>query len=134
MNDGLKGTTGEDLRDIGGSQLLGRGLNRLDWAGDSKECQKVGDTESGKRAVPYRKTAYNVGKNVTMSTVVATENFSTETFSSRDEFEKHTQTSVEASGKYGAFPPVSKSPSAVTSRRSKSAKPRSTVTPCGYGN
>nr|BFE93728.1 hypothetical protein GCM10020185_42640 [Pseudomonas brassicacearum subsp. brassicacearum] len=90
MNDGLKGTTGEDLRDIGGSQLLGRGLNRLDWAGDSKECQKVGDTESGKRAVPYRKNSLQRReKNVTMSTVVATENFSTETFSSRDEFEKN---------------------------------------------
>ncbi len=53
MNDGLKGTAGEDLRDIGGSQLLGRGLNRLDWAGDSKECQKVGDTES-RANVPCR--------------------------------------------------------------------------------
>ncbi|ALI08032.1 MULTISPECIES: MAC/perforin domain-containing protein [Pseudomonas] len=103
MSDGLKGNAGDDVRDIGGSQLLGRGLNRLDWAGDSKECLKVGDTESGKRAVPYRKTSYNVGKNVTMSTVVANDNFSTETFASRDEFERHTQTSVEASGKYGAF-------------------------------
>lgn len=82
MSDGLKGNAGDDVRDIGGSQLLGRGLNRLDWAGDSKECLKVGDTESGKRAVPYRKTSYNVGKNVTMSTVVANDNFSTETFAS----------------------------------------------------
>ncbi|WP_260958054.1 MACPF domain-containing protein [Pseudomonas citri] len=100
MNNGLNAN---EPRDIGGSQLLGRGLNRLDWAGDNKECQKVGDTESGKRAVTYKQTSYNVGKNVTMSTVVSQDNFATETFSSRDEYEKHTQSSVEAAGKYGAF-------------------------------
>ena len=101
MNEGLMGAG--DVRDIGGSQLLGRGLNRLDWAGDSKECQKVGDTESGKRAVPYRNTSYNVGKNVTMSTVVSQDDFAIETFSSREDYEKHTQSSVEVAGKYGAF-------------------------------
>ncbi|EJL02303.1 hypothetical protein PflQ2_4938 [Pseudomonas fluorescens Q2-87] len=103
MSDGLMGNSSNDPRDIGGSQLLGRGLNRLDWAHESKECQKVGDTESGKRAVAYKQTSYNVGKNVTMSTVVAQDNFVTETFTSRDEYERHTQSSVEAAGKYGAF-------------------------------
>lgn len=103
MNEGLKGSSSNDPRDIGGSQLLGRGLNRLDWAGESKECQKVGDTESGKRAVPYKSTFYNVGKNVTMSTSVAKDDYAVETFSSRDEYERHTQSSVEAAGKYGAF-------------------------------
>ncbi|MDU9028347.1 hypothetical protein E3Z27_04695 [Pseudomonas mediterranea] len=102
MNEGLQGSA-TDLRDIGGSQLLGRGLNRLDWAGERQECQKVGDTESGKRAVPYKDTSYNVGKHVTMSTVVAQDNYTVETFSSRDDYESHTQSSVEAAGKYGAF-------------------------------
>ncbi|WP_248800126.1 MAC/perforin domain-containing protein [Pseudomonas sp. MWU13-2105] len=105
MSDGTKddaGSSDKAPRDIGGSQLLGRGLNRLDWAEESKECQKVGDTESGKRPVPYKNTVYNVGKHVTMTTVTK-ENYFTETFLSRDEYEKHTQSSVEVSGSYGAF-------------------------------
>src|SRR5450830_123977 len=105
MNDEVKdGVSSSDKapRDIGGSQLLGRGLNRLDWSEASKECQKVGDTESGKRPLPYKNTDYNVGKHVTM-TLVTTENYFTETFSSKDEYEKHTQSSVEVSGRYGAF-------------------------------
>jgi len=103
MNDGLIGGSSNEPRDIGGSQLLGRGLNRLDWAGESKECQKVGDTESGKRAVPYRQTTYNVGQNVAMSTAVAKDDHFVETFTSRDEYESHTQSKVQGSGKYGAF-------------------------------
>lgn len=102
MNEGIVSSANNTPRDVGGSQLLGRGLNRLDWAGDGKECQKVGDTESGKRPVPYKNTSYNVGKNVSMTTVTQ-EHFATETFASRDEYEKHTQSSVEAAGKYGAF-------------------------------
>jgi len=105
MSDGMQdGVNSADKtpQDIGGSQLLGRGLNRLDWAEKSKECQKVGDTESDKRAVPYKDTTYNVGKNVTV-TPVTQENHFIETFLSRDEYEKHTQSSVEVSGRYGAF-------------------------------
>ncbi|KIH81347.1 hypothetical protein UCMB321_4891 [Pseudomonas batumici] len=96
------GSSEKTPRDIGGSQLLGLGLNRLDWSEESKKCEKVGDTESGKRAVPYKDTFYNVGKHVTMTTVT-TESYFTETFLSRDEYEKHTQSSVEVSGRYGAF-------------------------------
>lgn len=57
MSDGMKegvGSSSKTPRDVGGSQLLGRGLNRLDWADSGKECQKVGDTETGKRPVPYK--------------------------------------------------------------------------------
>ena len=101
MTDGA-GSAGTTTRDIDGSQLLGRGLNRLDWAEAGKECHKVGDTEAGKRSVLCNGTEYNVGKHVTV-TQVTSENYFTETFSSRDEYEKHTQASVEVSGRYGAF-------------------------------
>ncbi|MBV6754205.1 hypothetical protein KV580_28235 [Pseudomonas chlororaphis] len=50
MKDGV-GSSDKAARDIGGSQLLGRGLNRLDWSEASKERQKVGDTETGKHPV-----------------------------------------------------------------------------------
>ncbi|MBI6852847.1 hypothetical protein YA0002_08725 [Pseudomonas cichorii] len=101
MSNGMKDGVGS-LDDIGGSQLLGRGLNRLDWAKDSKECLKVGDTEAGKHPVSYKGTDYNVGKHVIM-TPVTMETYFTETFSSKDEYEKHTQSSIEVSGRYGAF-------------------------------
>lgn len=101
MKDGVGSVDNEPL-DIGGSQLLGRGLNRLDWAKESNVCQMVGDTEVGKRLVPYNGTNYKVGKHVIM-TPLASEAYFTETFSSKDDYEKYTQTKIEVSGRYGAF-------------------------------
>ncbi|MGY2172433.1 MAC/perforin domain-containing protein [Pseudomonas gingeri] len=88
--------------DIGGSQLLGRGLNKLDWASESKECQKVGDTESAKRTVTHDNKSYSIGQHVTLDPM-SKEDYFTESFSSHDEYEKHTQSSIEAKGSYGAF-------------------------------
>ncbi|WP_419737439.1 MAC/perforin domain-containing protein [Pseudomonas sp. COR18] len=91
-----------ELTDISGSQLLGLGLNKLDWAGDSKECQKVGDTEFGKHPIKCLERTYSIGKHVTLD-LVTQEDYFTESFSSHEEYERHSQSSVEAKGSYGAF-------------------------------
>ncbi|WP_019361272.1 hypothetical protein [Pseudomonas asplenii] len=58
-----------ELTAIGGSQLLGLGLNKLDWTSESRKCQKVGDTEIGKHPITCQGRSYNMGQHVTLDLV-----------------------------------------------------------------
>ncbi|SDS62009.1 MAC/Perforin domain-containing protein [Pseudomonas asplenii] len=91
-----------ELTAIGGSQLLGLGLNKLDWASESRKCQKVGDTEIGKHPITCQGRSYNMGQHVTLD-LVTREDSLIESFSSPEEYEQHTLSNLETKGSYGAF-------------------------------
>ncbi|KAF0814098.1 hypothetical protein IGB42_00995 [Andreprevotia sp. IGB-42] len=86
-----------------GLDLLGRGLNRMDWhSGDGKVGLLVGDTESGEEVKEYGGKSYKIGNKVELTSHTRTE-ISVSEFSSSNEYERHLEAKVEASGSYGAF-------------------------------
>lgn len=91
-----------DVQDIGGLYLLGRGLNRLDWAGHNKECQKAGDTASDKRLLTWQDNAYAAGQHVDFSPETG-EDWFIATFDSSEQYEQYLRTQLTGAGRYGAF-------------------------------
>ncbi|GAB7531956.1 hypothetical protein PS3A_43700 [Pseudomonas sp. 3A(2025)] len=91
-----------NVKDIGGLDLLGRGLNRLDWANSNKECQKVGDTVSDRRLLTWQDNAYAAGQHVDFS-LHPGEDWFVVTFDSIEHYEQHLRTHLTEPGCYGAF-------------------------------
>src|SRR5438552_877280 len=100
MNDRMREVT--EAQEIGGTHLLGRGLNRMDWASGPMETKKVGDTASGRKTITYKDAQYYMGAKVDYQLATGDRTFD-EIFSSSEEYQKHVEVNVEAAGSYGAF-------------------------------
>lgn len=100
MNDGMKAE--DKTQDIGGLELLGRGLNRLDWTSATKKSQKVCDTNSNPKSVTVNGEQRRMGANVAYFPEHSDSSFD-ETFSSSEQYHQRIEIKAEASVKYGAF-------------------------------
>lgn len=101
MSNPLTGSLA-DVQDIDGLHLLGRGLNRLDWASGNQQCQKAGDTFSDKRLLTWQDNAYAAGRHVDFGPESG-EDWFVATFDSCDSYEQLLRTQLTGSGRYGAF-------------------------------
>lgn len=100
MNDGMNAQ--DNTQDIGGLELLGRGLSRLDWTNDTQKSQKVCDTSSSPKTVTINDKQRKMGDKVAYFSERSESSFD-ETFSSSDEYRQRIEIKAEANVKYGAF-------------------------------
>ena len=100
MNDGMNAE--DKTQDIGGLELLGRGLNRMDWTNETKKSQKVCDTNSNPKSVSINGEQRRMGAKVAYFPEHS-ESSVDETFSSSEQYHQRIEIKAEANVKYGAF-------------------------------
>ena len=100
MNDGMNAE--DKTQDIGGLELLGRGLNRMDWTNETKKSQKVCDTNSNPKSVSINGEQRRMGAKVAYFPEHSESSFD-ETFSSSEQYHQRIEIKAEANVKYGAF-------------------------------
>lgn len=104
MNDGINATStaAATIPDIGGLDLLGCGLNRMDWNTKPNKSQKVCDTDSNPKSVTINKQERKMGANVAYFAERSEGSFD-ETFSSSEQYHRSIEIKAAANVKYGAF-------------------------------